>query len=314
MSESSGSTVMIQGRIVWTSGDLFKGRPKTDQMTKQPRIGKDGQPIIEYGFGLAVPKSAIAAGHGPGQPGEFWAAMHREAMSLYPGAQSIPPAFAMKYKDGDGIDDQGRPFAQRAGYKDCLVLACTTTLPIKYFKFDPATNKNFQVNEGIKCGDYVQVQLQIKAHAGIGNAKAGLYLNPMAVRFIGYGEPIVNTPSGDEIFGVGAPPALPPGASATPVGPAGFITAVGGQAMPGMSATPAMPPMQAPQFAPQAGVPQTPAAMPAPNYGVMPQGFQQAPQMAPPPMQMPQAGAPVMPPQMAPPPMQAPTNPWAGGQ
>lgn len=259
---------MVQGRIVWTSGDLFQGRPKVDQTTKQPRMGKDGKQMIEYGFGLAVPKS-ILGDNGAGRPGEVWAAMHREAMSILPGAQQVPASFAMKYKDGDGIDDKGVPFAQRAGYKDCIVLACTTTIPIKYFKFDPSTNQNFQIGEGIKCGDYVNVQLGIKAHPAMGTSRAGLYLNPMAVQLVGYGDPIVNTPSGDNIFGNTAP-VVPQGASAHPVAPtAGFLTAP--------QTAPVMP--MAPSFQQPAPPMGNAAPQVQPHYGVVPQQFQ--PQAAP---------------------------------
>lgn len=285
MTESNGTTVMAQGRIVWTSGDLFQGRPKVDRTTGQPRLGKDGKQQIEYGFGLAIPKASV----GPGGPNEaLWTAMHREALAMLPGAQVIPPAFAMKYKDGDGIDDKGVPFAQRTGYAQHLVIACTTTIPVKYFKHDPASNQNFQIESGIKCGDFIEVQIQVKAHPAQGTSRAGLYINPLAARLLGYGEAIINTPSGDQIFGTSAP--VPPqGASATPIG-----TGAGNLLVPSMAST-GTPQYGAPPAFPQApSVPSSPA--PAPHYGVMPQGFQQpapVPQAPPamPPMGNPQAYA-----------------------
>lgn len=263
---TQGRSVLVQGRIVWTNGDLFAGKAKLDYNTKAPKLNAQGEPLREYGFGLAVPKSVLGQA-GPGQPGEIWAAIHEEAFTLFPSRQ-IPPAFAMKFKDGDGIDDKGQPFAQREGYAGHLIFACTTTLPIKFFKWE--NGQNIMVNEGIKCGDYVNVQLHIKAHPAVGAGKAGLYLNPNAVQFLGYGKEIVNAPSGDQIFGNQAPP-VPQGASAMPLAP-----------QPGQ--------MLVPQAAPQ----QPTQTAYAPNHGVLP------PQHQPAPMPAPQAAAPTYPQAVAP--------------
>lgn len=257
MSATQGRTLMVQGRIVWVSGDLFRGRAKTDFNTRQPIIDpRTGTPSMEYGFGLAVPKSVLNQ-TAQGQPGEIWAAIHEEAYSLYPSRQ-LPPSFAMKFKDGDGIDDKGVSFAQREGYAGHLVFALTTQLPIKFFRFE--NGQNILINEGIKCGDYVNVQLSVKAHPAKGQGKPGLYLNPNAVQFLGYGKEIINMPSGDQLFGTQAP-AVPQGASLTPIAPAGFIT-----------------PTAAPQPMGQAyGQPQAaPTTSALPNYAVLPQAFQPA--------------------------------------
>ncbi len=272
--ESIGKTVMVQGRIVWLAGDLFKGKVKTDFNTRQVLIDpKTGSPKVEYGFGLAVPKSILGQA-GPGQPGEIWTAIHQEAYTLYP-SQQLPPGFAMKYKDGDGIDDQGKPFNLREGYAGHLVFACTTTLPIKFFKFE--NGNNILINEGIKCGDYVNVQLNIKAHPPKDRGKAGLYLNPNAVQFLGFGKEIINTPSGDAIFGTQAPP-MPSGASATPLVPqAGMLVP------PSQMAGYAQPPQAYPQ--PQYQQPQATPQMPQqvqPHYAVVPVPLQpQQPPMMP---------------------------------
>ncbi len=250
---NEGKACMVQGRLVWTSGDLFKGRIKTEFGTQTPKRNAKGETLMEYGFGLAVSKTLLNQ-CAPGQPGEVWAVMHEQAYTLYPNRQ-IPPGFAMKYKDGDGIDDKGVPFSQREGYAGHIVLACTTTIPIKFFKYE--NGQNILINEGIKCGDYCNVQLNIKAHGAIGAGKAGLYLNPNAVQFLGFGKEIINAPSGDQIFGLSAPP-MPAGASPTPIAPAGMIMPTG-----------AMPQAPAPQgYAP-------PAAQP--HFGVVPTQFQPPP-------------------------------------
>lgn len=252
--QSNGRTVIVDGRIVWGVGsDLFKGRIKTDMQTRQPIPDKTtGQPVVEYGFGLAVPKASLQL-TAPQQPGEVWAAMHEEAYTLFPTRQ-IPPSFAMKYKDGDSVDDKGVLFSQREGYGGHIVLALTTRIPIKWFKFEPGVG-NVLVNEGIKIGDYVRVQLMVKAHGAVGQGKAGLYLNPLMVQFLGYGKEIINTPSGDAVFGNAAPP-LPPGAMAMPMAPQGAMFP---PAAPTFQGAPAAPAYQQP-----------PAAQPQPHYGVVP--------------------------------------------
>ncbi len=283
MANEEGSNVMVEGRIVWTSAKtLFEGEPALDQNTKQPRFDKNGKPLLQWGFGLALRKEALTQ-CGPGQPGEVWAAMHNECFKLFPSAAAtgqVPPSFAMKYKDGDGLDHEGKPFSQREGYAGHIVLACTTYQTIQFFRFE--SGQHFQVNDGIKCGDYVRVQLSVKSHPAAGTSKAGLYLNPNAVLFLGYGAEIQNKPSAGAIFGFGMP-ALPPGASATPVGPAGgFIVPPGNPTPPVVAAPPVMPGYPQPmaptgQIAQPPAYPSSPAAPPVPHFGVLPPAMQPPP-------------------------------------
>lgn len=277
----AGRSVMVDGRIVWSSGDLFKGRQKTDQNTKQPRRNAAGELMMEYGFGLAVLKSALQQ-TGPGQPGEIWGAMYAEALTMYPNGQ-VPPSFAMKYKDGDTIDDKGQPFNLREGYAGHLVFACTTSLPIKWFRWE--NGGNVLVNDGIKCGDYVRVNLQIKAHAAHGQGKAGLYLNPNMVQLLGAGKEIINTPSGDAVFG-NAAPAMPQGAipfnpGPMPGAPAQYQPPQ--QFAPPQAAQPHYQPPAQPSYQPPVA-----AAPPQPHYGVVPPAHQPPPGGMPAPMPAPQ--------------------------
>jgi hypothetical protein len=221
---STGTSDLVTGRIVWTSGDLFKGEHTKDMFTKALKFRPDGKPVIQYGFGLAVPKS---------QAQSLYSKIMAEAAQIFP--NGLPPSFALKFKDGDSIDDKGIPFSNRTGYKDHLIFALTTQIAPKFY-----INENgayMLVNQGFKCGDYVQVQVDIKAHGAIGQGKAGTYLNPMAVLFVKAGEAIVNTPSPDSIFGA------PPVTAGQPVNP------FAGQPAP---------------------VAQAPMAPPVPNYAVLP--------------------------------------------
>lgn len=216
-----GRQLMLQGRIIWTVGKTpFDGAQRKDQ-TGRPITNAQGEPAMQYGFGLAVPKPGPQST--PDEVKNFmdmWNAIQAEAMALYPTGH-IPPGFSFKYKDGDGVDHNGKPFSAREGYAGHLVYALTTSLPLKFFKFDGAY---VQVKDGIKCGDYVQVQVNVKGHLPKPGTqgKPGLYLNPNMTLFLGFGKEIINAPDASSVFGA-APPPMPTGASATPVGgPANF--------------------------------------------------------------------------------------------
>ncbi len=258
--QSNGNNLLLQGRIVWTSGSsLFAGSQKKDYNTNAPIVGDDGQPVVEYGFGLAIPKVDPRNGQHTAEFTKIWQTLHQEAFTLYPSGQ-IPKDFAMKFKDGDSdVDDKGIPYSKREGYAGHIVLSCTTRIPIKFFIFQGGNN--ILVNDGIKNGDYVNVQLNIKAHPAKGRGKAGLYVNPSAVQLIQPGKEIINTPSGDQMFGMQAP--VYNGVAEAYVAPQ-----MPAQAAPSYPQQPAMPaqPYQAPPAAPQA----------QPHYGILPEQHQPA--------------------------------------
>lgn len=281
--QSNGTSAIVQGRIVWTVGNLIQGRQKTDDRTKQLVLDKTGKPIQEYGFGLAIPKLDPRTGRSPAE--EIKQLLQNEARTLYPSGH-IPQNFSLKFKDGDtDVDPSGQPYNTREGYAGHIVLACTTQLPIKFFKF--MQGNNVLVSDGFKNGDYVNVQLNIKAHPAVGQGKAGLYVNPSAVQFIQEGPEIVNTPSGDQVFGQQAPVYNGPAEQYN--GPQ--MPMQGGQAPQQQYQQP--PQGQAPMnqgYAPQTQAPQQGQQMPPqqqgyapqtqanPHYGVLPQHMQQAPQ------------------------------------
>ena len=252
---STGQNVLISGRIVWKSGDLFKGKAKIDFNTKQPVI-KDGKGVTEYSFGLAVSKQDPALHH-------FMGLMQAEARSVYQSG-NIPPSFSFKFKDGDGIDDKGIKFSEREGHVGCLIFALTTQQPVTWFKYENGIN--VVINEGVKCGDYVNVQVNMKANVPVNPMhKAGMFLNPNAVQLIGYGKEIVsNVIDATSIFG-NVVPVVPQGASPVHLAP---------QDVP-----------QAPQFQQQM-MPQQPQAPAQPHFGVLPQVHQ--PQTMQPQFQQPQ--------------------------
>lgn len=252
--QRSGIDIVVQGRIVWGG---VKQQVKNVYGTRTPAIDpKTGKEIIEWAFGLAIPKPSPQSNqHEVANFQAIWNAICSEGARLgfqQPGA----PGFHWKFDDGDGRKPDGSEYPAHS--KGCIVVACKTRIPLKLMAWE--NGKCVQVTEdAIKCGDYVQVALNIEAH---GNPNAGLYVNPSFVARFAYGEAIVNAPDATAIFGT-TPPPMPVGGSATPIG-GGFMQA------PGFVAPGA--PAAAPSYPQQS---QQPAA--APYHNILPGQFQQAP-------------------------------------
>jgi hypothetical protein len=236
------------GRIVY--GNPGKAVDKTDQ--KGVKILKDGQPIKQWSFGIAFPKAEFER--------DIWPAMASEIAAGFP--NGTPPQFAMKYKDGDtGIDRNGKPLRDRDGYAGCYVLSVSTEAfapPIfklndrgTYDQFDPT---------GIKTGDYVALGLNFVVNVPSDRTHTpSLYVNPTMVIFVGYGAPIISAAAVDPNQTLaGRTFALPPGASATPIGgtPVAGLPGAAPAPLPGGPA-PVMP--GAPLAAPMAPPPPAPA-------------------------------------------------------
>jgi hypothetical protein len=254
------------GRIVW--GNPLKARQKTDDNNK-PVMKDDGTPVIQHGMGVAFPKAEFQR--------DIWPAMAAEAATAFP--QGVPPLFSWKFVDGDTIDAKGKPYAEREGYRGCIVLAITsnTGFPPSVYKFNAQRNNYDPVGpEGLKTGDYVACALSFQVNVPTNRThKPGLYVNPQAIELVGYGTEIVSAGVDPmQAFG-GRQYQLPPGASATPIAPQHSV------GMPGMtSGTPQQPP-QMPGYAPQQPPMQQPPQMP----GYAPQQPAQMPYQ--PPMQQP---------------------------
>jgi len=267
------------GRIVWGHPMRAQEKKYMDGPNKgQTVLGKDGQPVVQWSFGVAFPKAEF---------GPIWQAMEAEARTGYP--HGVPQRFSWKYKDGDGIDGNGKPFADREGHPGCYVLTVTTEAfcPPCYI-FENGQYRQL-VEKEIKCGDHVALKLSLKVNVATGTNTPSLYVNPVAVQLVGYGKEIVNSGvNPNDAFG-GRQFALPPGASATPIS-----SAPAGVGMP-MGQPPGQPPQQ---YGAQPVYMQQPPAAP---------GYPQAPQQ-------PQYGAPPPMPDQAPPPMgYPPQQPAPGG-
>lgn len=285
------------GRLVW--GHPMKAQQKRDQ-NKQP-ILKDGVPVMQWAFGVAFPKQAFQ--------GEVWPVMAAEAQKIFP--NGVPNGFAWKYQDGDGVDTDGKPFNQREGYAGCFVLSITTSaFAPSCYKWNPARGVYDQLGEAdLKCGDFVAVALNIVGHVAKERThNPGLYINPQAIELVGYGTAIINGPDAMTLFG-GRQHALPPGASAVPVGaPAGVGMPTGGAA--GMPQGQPMDMQQQPVQQYQ----QPQQVQPAYDYVQQTTGQQYPPQPMGMPQGQPMGGAPMMQPAQQPQYQQQPMQMQGNGQ
>ena len=286
MVATEGTQINALGRVVW--GHPLKGTQKKNMDTGQI-ILKDGQPVIQHVFGLAVPKADFLA--------TVWPAMQAEAAKGFP--SGVPQNFAWKIDDGDDATPRqgGKAFAEREGYPGhyVITIASNTGFPPALYRFN-GTNYDQLNEDDLKTGDWVNAALNLVVNVPTQRTHTpSLYVNPQALEFVGYGTAIVSAGVNPMAAFGGQQRALPPGASATPVSGAPGA----GVQMPGT-----MP--QQPYGAPPAQ-PGYPAA-PQQPYGAP---AQPAPgQMPPPYQQFVQPGAPAAPGYPAP---QQPGYPAPGG-
>lgn len=291
MSEKGIEVMGPVGRIVW--GHPTKPQPKKHMdgpQKGQPIIGPDGQPVMQWSFGYAIPVAEFQQ--------HVWPAMAAEAATGYP--NGVPPRFSWKMKQEGEIDNKGQPYGQREGYAGHVVLTVTSNnFAPQVVRFNPQTGQYDAVAaDQIKPGDYVAVKLNFKVNVATGTNTPSLYVNPVIVDFVGHGKEIVSQGAVNPMEALGGRQyQLPPGASATPVSSAPLGTAMPGapmaqpqpgqpMQMPGQtpqyqSPQPMQMPPGAPMAQPQPGQPVTQQPAPAHDY-VQGHGYQ-----APQPMQMP---------------------------
>ncbi len=258
------------GRLV--QGDLFKMQQKRDQFG-QPKKKEDGTPDMQYYIGLAIEKTH------PEWPA-FWQALEAEARQSFP--HFFPPNgtgncvkqdFAWKIIDGDGFDSEGKPFAEREGFRGCWIVRMSTTFPIRTYYPGRYADADIVKNpELCPRGFYVRTRLNIKGNSNA--QKPGLYVNPSMVEIAFEGERIVSGPDAGTAFG-----GQPAQQGYTPQG----ARAIGSGPQPG-AAGPGAGPGAQPGYAMPPGAAAGPGtAMPTPQPQHAPMAQQQPAGFAPPP-------------------------------
>lgn len=224
------------------------GRYISGSLTEKGDKDQKGLPIPadkqRYWFSVAVPKSAPGASELIGQ---LWQMAATDYAQLPLVMQQInlglaATSFAWKIDDGDvqTVDTRTglyRPISEhRAG---CFIFGFGTM-----FEVGACDEKGVDIDRaGIKRGDYVDVMFNSTVNGNVDHT-AGIYLNPVAIRRLGFGEPISGQVKASSAF-AGKAAVTPPGASVMPQAGAPMP----GMGMPGAAA----PPPPAPAAFPPAG-------------------------------------------------------------
>lgn len=249
------------GRLV--QGSVLRGNTKDRK--GNPLVDKNGQPRTNFFIAVAFAKTAASAGGAWWNEGEFFANIYREGMRGYPQFFNADGSckkrdFSWKIIDGDGVDDDGNPNSQKPGFAGHWVARFSNGFAPKLWM----NGAYCTIEDAVKTGYFVRVVGDMKDNSP--SESPGVYLNHNGVEFCAYGAEIVTGPNVGAVFSqLGAPAALPAGATLTPPTPTG-PTANGMPQMPGGApgAMPAMPAAQMPAMPGGPGVPQFPTAAAAP--------------------------------------------------
>lgn len=204
---------MAQFTFVTPVARLIHGHPlkqnvRTDDVTKQPVIGKDGQPVKEIYIGIAIPKTGEADWKDT-EWGKQIAMAAVDAENGYDVATTRRPDFSWKVVDGDS------DIPNKAGHapnsdphkRGHWVLHLNTRIPYNCYhvgKYNPLDA--IQDVNAIKLGDYVRVNIVAKGNKP--SKTPGVYLNPNLLELSRPGEAIVREGSGPDaasVFGGSAP-------------------------------------------------------------------------------------------------------------
>jgi hypothetical protein len=230
------------GRLVY--GSVWEG---SDTDSKgQKRVIKTGpnagKPAISFSFGVAFPKLLP-----DGRPNEEFNKFYREVIETcragYPQfyAGPIDPftgkpgcirpgGMALKIKDGDGIDANGKQNNTKEGWAGHWVVAFSGQFQPRVFDINIGLDPMNQLQDksSVLPGDYVAVSGTCEPNTG--SDTPGVYMNGNMVCKIGGGPRIVSGPKASDAFanvmGGTLPPGCVPGAAPsmpTPLPPGGAV-------------------------------------------------------------------------------------------
>ena len=246
------------------------GRLVMGSLTERQDKDQQGAPIPAedqaYFFAVAVPKSSPEVGPLVNQLWQM-AATDYANMPLVMAQINMglaAPQFSWKVEDGDApqVDPKtglARPTPEYI--KGCFIFKFRTKFEIGACD---VTGKDI-ARTAIKRGDYIDVMFNSQINGKVDHT-AGIYLNPVAIRLLGYGEAIQSGVQASQAFagrgavamgsqmptaaGAAMPAAAMPGAGAAM--PAAAMTGAVGMPMGNAPAQPAMVPAAAPMGMPGA--------------------------------------------------------------
>jgi hypothetical protein len=209
------------------------GRLVMGSLTEKSDKDHEGKAIAvedrRYFFGLAVPKTT------PGV-GEIINALWTMAATDYANVPLVMQQinqglaardFSWKVQDGDVVTydkKTGQPRPTPEYFKGCFIFKFSTNFEVSCCDF----NGNDINRADIKRGDYADIIFNAVVNGKM-DGTAGIYLNPVAVRRLGYGEPIASGVSASQAF-AGRAAVMPVGASQMPT--AAGATPPAGMGMP----------------------------------------------------------------------------------
>jgi hypothetical protein len=230
MTQNNNNTLLTPvGRLV--QGSCFKSYDKdADGKPLTVKTGANaGQPRVQYFIALAIDKKDKGVQ-------DLLMKMAEIARAAFPhlhdkNGNCTLASFAWKVVDGDKHPD-------KEGFAGCWVFRLAGGFAPKCRGADP---RIILTEEGaIKRGDYIRVYISIAGNNS--SMSPGLFLNPLGVQFIAFGQEIIVADDGKNAFSAAPVSTLPPGASNVPLAPPDNIFAQPQQpASPPVHATPAQP-------------------------------------------------------------------------
>lgn len=207
MTSNNNHILTPVGRLV--QGSCFTGYDK--DMEGKPLTIKTGanagQPRVQYFMALAIEKTNPDITNVLTKIAE----VARQAFPTLHDAQGncTKADFAWKITDGDQHPD-------KEGFAGCWVFKLSGGFAPKVRGNDPSI---LLTEEGsIKRGDYIRAYININGNGS--TIRPGVFLNPVGVQFVAYGEEIITVDDGKDAFGAAPISGIPAGASAVPTAPA----------------------------------------------------------------------------------------------
>lgn len=218
------------GRLV--QGDPFE--PQTTDQQGKPLVTLSGQPTQRYFIAVAFKKDDPA-----------FPALYQKLVEIARGSfpqlfdaagNCTHPRFSWKLMDGDGVDDNGKPNANKEGFAGHWVVKFQSSFAPRCFHaghYQP--HEQIQDKNAIQRGYFVRVAGTIEGNDNV--TRPGIYVNLSMVELAGVGPVITSGPDASAVFGSAAPN-LPQGAQPLPMNaslPAPALVAPGLPSTPGMA-------------------------------------------------------------------------------
>lgn len=265
---------LVQGSLYDLNDKDWQGKPLTI------KTGPNAGQLTKRSFiAVAIPKTPGMT-HWATEPWGvgIWALGH----AAFPKGEAQAPSFAWKVEDGDSQvpNKKGRKNCDSEGFPgNWIVNISSSFLP----KVVTAHGDAYDVKDAVKLGYWVRAIVRVAGNGQAGG-NAGIYINPVAVVYVGIDKEISTGPNVKALLAAAGGYALPSHVTAAP-------TSGGAPGAPAAPSAPAAPPAPGAAPPPPAAAPPAPAAPPQTPVAPSP-GFTGAPGAPPAPPAPPAAAGP----------------------